>query len=243
MSNLTIFDFNNTDLRVMDVDGNPWFLATDVLKALNMDANQSANYLRFLDSNEQQVIHITLGKGNPNRKFISESGLYKLVMRSDKPEAKTFQNWVAQVVLPAIRKDGAYVVGEEKVASGELSEDELILRVHEILTRKVARLTAERDGLVETVGQCKHTLARFARTLPGVNLNKVKESLFNQGYLYRSQGTGSYRVYSKYRHLFQEKHLDQYGSIELFPTPEGCAVLAGLFSEGKLLMKKGFSRN
>jgi hypothetical protein len=50
---------------------------------------------------------------------VSESGLYKLIMRSDKPEAKDFQDWVTRVVLPAIRKDGGYVMGEEKVATGE----------------------------------------------------------------------------------------------------------------------------
>ncbi len=45
--------------------------------------------------------------------IISESGLYKLIMRSDKPEARAFQNWVTQVVLPSIRKDGGYVAGED----------------------------------------------------------------------------------------------------------------------------------
>lgn len=50
---------------------------------------------------------------------IAESGLYKLVMRSDKPNAKDFQDWGTAVVLPAIRKDGAYILGEEKVATGE----------------------------------------------------------------------------------------------------------------------------
>lgn len=52
--------------------------------------------------------------------LISESGLYKLIMRSDKPAAREFQDWVTHVVLPAIRKDGAYIMGEEKVATGEL---------------------------------------------------------------------------------------------------------------------------
>lgn len=49
-------------------------------------------------------------------KLISESGLYKLILRSDKPQARLFQNWVTRDVLPAIRKDGAYVMGEEKEA-------------------------------------------------------------------------------------------------------------------------------
>ncbi|MBU0563104.1 MAG: hypothetical protein KJ890_06170 [Gammaproteobacteria bacterium] len=59
-------------------------------------------------------------------KLISESGLYKLILRSDNPQARLFQDWVTRDVLPAIRKDGAYVMGEEKVASGEMSEDEPI---------------------------------------------------------------------------------------------------------------------
>lgn len=49
-------------------------------------------------------------------------------MRSDKPQARLFQDWVTRDVLPAIRKDGAYIMGEEKVASGEMDEDEFVLK-------------------------------------------------------------------------------------------------------------------
>ena len=66
-------------------------------------------------------------------------------MRSNKPEAQFFQGWVTKVVLPAIRKDGAYIMGEEKVASGEESEDELVLKALGILQKKVDRITQERD--------------------------------------------------------------------------------------------------
>lgn len=51
--------------------------------------------------------------------------MYRLTMRSDKPNARQFQDWVTREVLPAIRKDGMYVTGEEKVRTGEMSEDEL----------------------------------------------------------------------------------------------------------------------
>ncbi len=61
--------------------------------------------------------------------LISESGLYKLVMRSDKPEVREFQNWVTKVVLPAIRKDGGYIHGEEHMVSGAMNEDELEFRL------------------------------------------------------------------------------------------------------------------
>ena len=66
---------------------------------------------------------------------VSESGLYKVIMRSDKPEAREFQDWVTQSVLPAIRKDGGYIMGE----------DELIFKAMEVMKRKVDRLA---DGTV-----------------------------------------------------------------------------------------------
>lgn len=57
---------------------------------------------------------------------VTESGLYKLVLRSNSGRAsvKDFQNWVTKVVLPAIRKDGGYIHGEEHVVSGAMTEDE-----------------------------------------------------------------------------------------------------------------------
>lgn len=56
-----------------------------------------------------------VGRGGTRLNLVSESGLYKLIMRSDKPEAKRFQNWVTQEVLPSIRKTGAYVVGQAPI--------------------------------------------------------------------------------------------------------------------------------
>jgi len=77
--------------------------------------------------------------------LLSESGLYRLIMRSDKPEARAFQDWVTRVVLPAIRKDTGYVMGEEKVVTGEIDEDVFILKAMEMLQGKVAADTIERD--------------------------------------------------------------------------------------------------
>ncbi|OJX71744.1 BRO family protein [Magnetospirillum sp. 64-120] len=89
------------------------------------------------------------GDRAPTHTMISEGGLYDKVLSAHKvnPKAHEFRKWVADVVLPAIRKDGAYIMGEEKVATGEMSEDELILKAVGILQRKVERLTAERDAL------------------------------------------------------------------------------------------------
>ena len=93
-----------------------------------------------LDTSELTVKKIEGFRGT-GVSLVSESGLYKLVLRSNKPEAKPFQDWVTKTVLPAIRKDGAYIMGEEKVATGEMSEDELVLKALGILQKKVERLS------------------------------------------------------------------------------------------------------
>ena len=140
MNTPSIFNFNDThQVRVVELNGQPWFVAKDVCLCLGMDARAgTTNLLRNLASDEKQrVTPKTMTLNTDTRilfggagmlTLISESGLYKLIMRSDKPEAKAFQDWVTRDVLPAIRKDGGYVKGEEKVASGEMSEDELVLK-------------------------------------------------------------------------------------------------------------------
>ncbi|MBS7697844.1 MULTISPECIES: Bro-N domain-containing protein [unclassified Chelatococcus] len=135
-------DTQNHNVRVVDIDGAPWFVAADVCKVLGHSNTTVA--IRILSDDEQAKSD--LGSPRPAN-IISESGLYKLIMRSDKPQARTFQDWVTRTVLPAIRKDGAYIKGEEKVASGELSDDEFVLRAITLLQTKVERLTAERDAL------------------------------------------------------------------------------------------------
>lgn len=106
-------------LRVVDREGAPWFVAKDVCEALGMgtDAKHgTADWLRGLEEDEvipAQSAGIKLpGTGMHNAKLVSESGLYSLILKSRKPEAKAFKKWVTSVVLPAIRKDGAYVMGE-----------------------------------------------------------------------------------------------------------------------------------
>ncbi|MFL9808713.1 MAG: BRO domain-containing protein [Pseudomonas sp.] len=126
MTSLTTRNFIGLDttfpVRIVELNGQPWFVGSDVLKVLYGRSAGLANiYTRLADDEVTKVNRINLGEA-PGRQMalVSESGLYKLVMRSDKPQARLFQDWVTRDVLPAIRKDGAYVMGEEKVASGEM---------------------------------------------------------------------------------------------------------------------------
>lgn len=136
MQSVTNFIFNTKTIRVVTIKGDPWFVAADVCEVLGFAKNKMngsyANHLRRLDDDETDVMMLpsTTQSGSQPRRtlIISESGLYKLVLRSDKPEAKPFQDWVTKVVLPAIRKDGMYVMGEEKVPVGEMSEEDPLRR-------------------------------------------------------------------------------------------------------------------
>lgn len=99
-------------IRALDVDGEPWFIARDVCACLDLDNVNMA--LLGLDEDEKA----TPLKLDCSRKIsglrkdtllISEPGLYSLIMRSNKPEAKSFKDWICKDVLPSIRKHGMYV--------------------------------------------------------------------------------------------------------------------------------------
>lgn len=101
------FNFGGHDIRVIVRDGAPWFVATDVCAALGY-ANTSKAVGDHLDPDEKGVTTgYTLG-GEQRLTIISESGLYALVLRSRKPEARKFAKWVTGEVLPSIRKTGGY---------------------------------------------------------------------------------------------------------------------------------------
>ncbi|WP_211103742.1 BRO-N domain-containing protein [Azospirillum argentinense] len=106
----------------MEIDGAPWFVAADVCRVLGLQVANVSAHLKRLGDDEKRVIpnpelSLTGIKGQRAARLcaVSESGLYKLIMRSDKPEAKRFQDWVTRDVLPSIRKNGGYIAGQEKL--------------------------------------------------------------------------------------------------------------------------------
>jgi len=114
-----LFRFPDTGqaVRVATIDGEPWFAAADVCTVLGLAHTGSA--LRILDDDERQTLHYSrsdgvlsehTGAGQRVQRlvFISESGLYSLIVRSQVPGAVAFRRWVTREVLPQIRKVGSY---------------------------------------------------------------------------------------------------------------------------------------
>jgi prophage antirepressor-like protein len=123
VSSQPTFNFGAHSVRVIVRDGEPWFVAADVAKALEFrDASTAARLL----SEKQKGTHIvcTLG-GNQEVTIVSEGGLYRMVLRSRKPSAIAFSDWVTDEVLPTIRKTGIYIGKPFSVnPEDELTQDE-----------------------------------------------------------------------------------------------------------------------
>ncbi|ENB2669730.1 antirepressor protein [Escherichia coli] len=109
---LVVLRFDSVNVRVVYLNGDPWFVAKDVCVALEISNSRDA--IKALDADEKKTVALSYGiRGNPNHSLISESGFYKLIARSRKAVtpgtfAHRFSNWVFRNVIPGIRKTGAY---------------------------------------------------------------------------------------------------------------------------------------
>ena len=134
-------------VRVAEIDGEPWFIAADVCRALDVKNGRDA--VSRLDDDEKGVaLTDTLG-GRQEMAAVSEAGLYALVLSSRKPEAKAFKRWVTHDVLPSIRKHGAYMT-EEILQKTLENPDFLIGLATQLKEEREKRLAAELDKAVLT---------------------------------------------------------------------------------------------
>lgn len=123
MTDIQIFNYQNNEVRTVEMNGEPWFVLKDVCEVLGLtDTGRTAERL-----DPDELTRTTLVSGGQNREMfvINESGLYNVILRSDKPEAKPFRKWVTSEVLPSIRKHGAYMT-PETLQAAILNPDTLI---------------------------------------------------------------------------------------------------------------------
>lgn len=117
-NNLQIFNFEEREVRTVVIENDTWFVLTDICKALGL-TNPTVVMQRL---EEDEVTKLDLGGLSGISNLVNESGLYAVILRSDKPQAKVFRKWVTSEVLPAIRKNGEYKMRDELVLeySGQL---------------------------------------------------------------------------------------------------------------------------
>ena len=178
------------EIRVTDQNGEPWFVAADVCRAL--DIGNPTQAIARLDSDESTLI------SNEGREMniISEPGLYALVLGSRKPEAKAFKRWVTHEVIPSIRRTGGYIAGAESMTPEELMAKALTVAQKTLADReaRLSVLTVENqimqpkaeyfDELVD-----RNLLTNFRETAKqlGVPPKKFVQFLLDKKYVYRDK--------------------------------------------------------
>ena len=111
MNDLQIFKYHDSEVRTVELNGEPWFVLKDVCGVLGISNHKMT--AQRLDADEVILTDLTDSMGRQQETtVINESGLYNVILRSDKPEAKPFRKWVTAEVLPTIRKHGAYMTPE-----------------------------------------------------------------------------------------------------------------------------------
>ena len=143
MNELQIFNSEEFgDIRTVSINDEPWFVASDICRAL--DIQNVTQAVQKLDDDERSMFNIGR-QGNAN--CVNEYGLYSLVLASRKPEAKKFKRWITHEVIPSIRKHGGYIAGQEK-----MSDDELIAKALIVAHSKIAEKQMQIESLTKEIG-------------------------------------------------------------------------------------------
>ncbi len=115
------------------IDGQPWFIASEVCRSLGISNSRQA--MTRLDPDEKGVYKVTTLGGPQDAYIINESGLYALVCGSNKEGARRFRKWITSVVLPSIRKHGGYINGQEALRPESQAEVLQVVQEAAIRTR------------------------------------------------------------------------------------------------------------
>lgn len=141
-TNLQTWSYENSEIRTIEKDGEPWFVGKDVAAVLGYSNTRDA-LAKHVDDEDKNTVVIRDGiQGNPNTIVINESGLYSLVLSSKLPNAKKFKRWVTSVVLPSIRKHGAYMT-DQTLEQALTSPDFLIQLATQLKEEKEQRKQLE----------------------------------------------------------------------------------------------------
>lgn len=131
MNDVVKFDYKGSNIRTVLVNNEPWFVARDICRVFGMQPNGAHDLVKRLDDDESDSIGLTDDMGRPAKMIVvNESGLYKIILRSDKPIAKKFQKWVTSEVLPTLRKTGRYSMVVSKPTIKQLETE--VARLNEL---------------------------------------------------------------------------------------------------------------
>lgn len=225
MNKLQTFNYNNNAVRTIEKDGEPWFVLKDVCNVLGISKYRDT--AERLDADERASVRVDTLGGKQEMTCINESGLYNVILRSDKPEAKPFRKWITAEVLPAIRKTGAYMTPEtiEKVLMNPDTIISLATQIKE-LQAKVAESKPKVEYFDTLVD--RNLLTNFRDTAKELHVapKAFINFLLDKGYIYRDNKS-RLRPYQAHveKGLFEVKEFasefNNKAGIQTLITPKG----------------------
>ncbi len=168
-------------IRVIERDGEPWFVAKDVCECLDLDTST----LRRLDDDERETLNksdfaLNAESGNGLFAVVSEPGLYSLILGSRKPEAREFKRWITHEVIPSIRKTGGYGIRSvEDMINNPDTAIQLLTQV-KILRLQNEQLAIERDTAIKTkawIGSRREATAMNTASQKSKECERLREQL------------------------------------------------------------------
>ena len=201
MNDIQTFQYQDKPIRTIQKDGEPWWVLKDVCEVLELST--PARVSERLDGDEVSQTHIIDSIGRQQETtIINESGLYNVILRSDKPQAKPFRKWVTSEVLPSIRKHGGYLT-PEKVEEALLNPDTIIQLATDLKVEREKRVQLEAQAqkdkpkvlFADAVATAKTSIliGELAKILKqnGVDIgqNRMFEWMRRNGYLIQRKGT------------------------------------------------------
>lgn len=197
MNNITVFNFNQNQVRIQTLNGEPWFCLVDACAALEI--KRSKDSVRQLSSKGAVKNRILTNGGYQETYFINEPNLYRLIFRSNKPQAQAFADWVYSEVLPSIRKTGGYgsvdVPALAKAVANELKFVPTTVKLPldvEAFFRNCVELSAAVTSCAETYnaykkwcqseGYCPLTANKLGRSLKALGVQKCATTRGEKAY-------------------------------------------------------------
>ncbi|MFA5638380.1 MAG: phage antirepressor KilAC domain-containing protein [Anaerovoracaceae bacterium] len=201
MNELQIFSYEGQEVRTIQRNGAPWWVLKDVCDVLEL--SNSRMIADRLDEDDVSLAYVTDSLGRQQQtSIVNESGLYNVILRSDKPEAKKFKRWITHDVLPTIRRHGVYMTTEK--LQEMMNDPDSWIKV--LTALKEERTAKERLQLEATENKPKVIFAdavsvsdgailigELAKILKGngidIGQNRLFERLRQEGYLIKRKGT------------------------------------------------------
>lgn len=188
MNEITSWNYEGAEVRTVQIDGEPWFVLADICRELEL--SNPSKVADRLDPDEKANFELGLRGGSTN--LINESGLYTVILRSDKPQAKPFRKWVTSVVLPSIRKTGSYSVQQPNAFENLSPQLQVLIQMETRQKQIEARQAEQATALAGLEQKLQNTCEVIA--LDKTAWRKDSEHLINKIARATGEGYGGIRL-------------------------------------------------